>query len=85
MGNTIKVYEYLDNNLESFKNLVKLGFVSPKYLQYYNIFCVYRSAENIKSRMNRLYFTSDVCKINPQTVRTALKLMRSELPSCINI
>lgn len=68
-------YECIDKNIESFKDLVRIGIVSTTVLSYYNIYCVYRSASNIESRMNRLYFAADVCKVTPGIVRNAIRMM----------
>lgn len=73
------VYDFLDKNLESLKDFIKIGAVSPTWMHYYNIFCVYRNSTNIKSKMNRLYFTSEVCKVSTQTVRIALQCMNKKV------
>lgn len=75
----VKVAEYIGKNMDVFKNMVKIGAVPPSYLNYYRIYCFYRTTGNIKSKMDRYYFTSDTMKVGTNTVREAVRIMESRI------
>lgn len=76
----MKTFEFIENNLDAFKDFVRIGIIPTTVMTHYQIFCVYRSAENIPAKMNRLYFTSDICKVSPIVVRKALRTMNAYIP-----
>lgn len=76
----MKTYEFIESNLDAFKDFVRIGIVPTTVMTQYQVFCVYRSADNITAKMNRLYFTADICKVSPIVVRKALRAMNTYIP-----
>ena len=73
----MKVYEFLEKNMDVIQTLVRAGAVPTSYINYFQIYCVYQSTKNLKSKMSRYYFTSDVMKTSTLTVQKAVKAMET--------
>lgn len=73
------VADYIEQNIDVFSKMVKIGAVPPSYFNYYKIYAFYRTTDQMKSKMDRYYFTSDSMKTNTTTVQKAIKLMESRV------
>lgn len=71
----MRVADYLGKNMDVFRRMVKIGAVPASYLNYYKIYCFYRSLDNQGKKMDRYYFTAESMKTNTTTVITAVKTM----------
>lgn len=71
----VKTGNYIEKNIDVFKTLVRIGAVPPSYLNYFRIYCFYRSLKNIKSKMDRYQFTAESMDTNTSTVMNAVKTM----------
>lgn len=76
----MKTFEYIEKNIDVVRTLIKTGVVPSSYINYYNIYCVYRSSTNLKNRMDRYNFVSDIVKTSTLTVIKAVKTMEAIIP-----
>lgn len=77
----MKVYDFLTKNIEVVRKMVCIGAVPATYLRYYEIYCVYKSANNLKQKMERYNFTADVARTSTLTVQKAVRVMESKVRS----
>lgn len=77
----MKVYDFLTKNIEVVRKMVCIGAVPATYLRYYEIYCVYQSANNLKQKMERYNFTADVARTSTLTVQKAVRVMESKVKS----
>lgn len=75
----MRAFEFIEKNMDAFHDFVRIGVIPTTFLSHYNIFCIYKSSANIKSQTNRIYFTADVAKVSPTTVRNALRAMNKHV------
>lgn len=75
----MKVYDFLTKNIEVVRNMVRIGAVPSTYLRYYEIYCVYNSANNLKQKMDRYNFTADIAKTSTLTVQKAVRVMEASV------
>lgn len=71
--------EFIEKNIDTFKAMIKIGAVSPSYLNYYRIYCFYKSTKSLKSKMERYNFTADSMKTATNTVINAVKVMEGRV------
>lgn len=71
----MRVADYLGKNMDVFRRMVKIGAVPASYLNYYKIYCFYKSLDCNGKKMDRYYFTAESMKTNTTTVITAVKTM----------
>lgn len=76
----MKTFEFIEKNLDIVRTLIRTGVVPSSYINYYNIYCVYRNSGNLNSRMARYNFTADVAKTSTLTVMKAVKAMETVVP-----
>lgn len=71
--------DFIEKNIEMFKAMIKIGAVSPSYLNYYRIYCFYKSTAALKSKMERYNFTAITMKTATNTVINAVKTMETRV------
>lgn len=69
----------MGKNMEVFRRMVKIGAVPASYLNYYKIYCFYKSLDGVDRKMDRYYFTAESMKTNTTTVITAVKTMEGAI------
>lgn len=69
------IAQFIRQNLQIFDKMVKAGLVPVTYLNYYNVYCVYENCSNLKTKMERYYFTAETVKSNISSVRVAIRAM----------
>lgn len=72
----IQKYKFVEANLEMLRKLTRNGYVSPKLLQYYNLYLNYMSIKN-GQKINRYEIVSKETKQSVRTVRRAVSEMKS--------
>lgn len=68
--------EYISQNMEVFKTMVKAGMMPPSTLQYYKIFLFYSGLKNIKKKTERYGFAADTMGVSETTIRNAIAFMK---------
>lgn len=71
--------DFIKKNIDVFSKMVKIGAIPPSYLNYYRIYCFYRTTESLKSKMERYNFTAISMKTSTNTVISAVKVMEKRV------
>lgn len=71
--------DFIEKNIQVFKAMIQIGAVPPSYLNYYKIYCFYKSTFHLKSKMDRYNFTAISMKTSTNTVISAVKVMESRI------
>lgn len=72
----IQKYKFVEKNIDMLRTLTKHGYVSPKLLQYYNMYKVYMNVKN-ESKINRYQTVAKETKQSITTVRRAVAEMKT--------
>lgn len=68
-------HKFVEENIDMLRTLTKSGYVSPKLLQYYNIYINYMSVKN-ESYMKRYQTVAKETRQSVTTVRRAVSEMK---------
>lgn len=71
----IQKYKFVEKNMEMLRTLTKNGYVSPKLLQYYQIYKSYMSVKH-PSKMERYRTVANETKSSVVKVRVAVAEMK---------
>ena len=71
----IQKHKFVEANLEMLRKLTRNGYVSPKLLQYYNLYLNYMSIKK-GQKINRYEIVSKETKQSVRTVRRAVSEMK---------
>ena len=69
-------YKFVEANIEMLRKLTRNGYVSPKLLQYYNLYLNYMSIKN-EPKISRYQKVAKETKQSVMTVRRAVAEMKS--------
>lgn len=72
----IQKHKFVEANIEMLRKLTRNGYVSPKLLQYYNLYLNYMSIKS-GQKINRYEIVSKETKQSVRTVRRAVSEMKS--------
>lgn len=72
----IQKYKFVEANLEMLRKLTRNGYVSPKLLQYYNLYLIYMGIKN-EPKISRYQKVAKETKQSVMTVRRAVAEMKS--------
>ena len=75
----MKVYEFIEQNIDTVRTFIKIGAIPPHYMNYYNIYCMFRNAKG-SNRTNRKYYTGDIMGFSKTTIDKAVRIMEAPLP-----
>jgi hypothetical protein len=73
------VGEILENNIDSFKTLVRAGAVSTSYMNYFKMYSFYKSLSKIQRKMDRYQFVSETFHVDISSVRKAVQIMEKSV------
>ena len=72
----IQKYKFVENNIDMFRKLTKLGYVSYKLLSYYDMYKRYMNIKN-ETKINRYTIVAKETRSSVMTVRRAVAEMKS--------
>lgn len=75
----MKLHEFIDENLDLFKAMVKCGLVSHTVMHYYNIFNTFQACSYLPTKTKQWIYTAVELKTSQTTVITAIKTMESQI------
>lgn len=76
----IQKYKFVENNMKMLRELTLMGYVSPKLLNYYDIYKTFKSIKD-KPKMHRYKLVSMQTKNSIMTVRLAVYEMQKYVNS----
>ena len=71
----VQKYKFVEKNFSMLKKLTEKGYVSPKLLEYYNIYLTYVGIKD-NSRLRRYKTVAEIKKVSQHTVRRAVCEMK---------